>query len=78
MQTELNEIRDRYDDLLLLSSTRSITDAEASELYAIEERIRQIVFPIPHRADFTDQEWADWWPAEEAARIAFDNAAFCL
>lgn len=76
MQSELNELQSRYDDLLLLSSTRALTDAEGAEICAIEQRIRQIYFPTPRREDFTDQEWADWWPAEEAAREAYDNAHY--
>ena len=75
MQSELNDLQNRYDDLLL-SSTRALTDAEDAELCWIETRIREILFPIPRRADFTDQEWAAFWPAEEAARNAYDDAKY--
>lgn len=74
MESELNNLQNRYDDLLLLSSTRPLTNEEGAEICAIEQRIRQIYFPTPRRKDFTDEEWAAWWPAEEAARIAYDNA----
>jgi hypothetical protein len=49
MQSELNELQNRYDDLLMLSNTRPLSADEGATLCHIEQRIRAIVFPTPRQ-----------------------------
>jgi hypothetical protein len=67
MQSEINDLQNRYDDLLLIENKSA---SDWNEIAAIEARVQQIVFPTPRREDFDDQEWEAFW----AERHAYEDA----
>lgn len=67
MITELHELQNRYDDLLMIKDK---TPAQWAEISMIEQHVRQIIFPTPRREDYDAVEMAEFW----AERHAFENA----
>lgn len=70
MVSEMDELQDRYDDLLL---KKDKTADDWEEIYRIEQQIREMLFPHPRREDFTDEEWHSFYPEFVSALEAYDE-----